>query len=30
MEAQGRLGATVAELRLPKRNSGELGPDGLE
>jgi hypothetical protein len=30
MEAQGRLGATVAELRLPKRNSGDRGPDGLE
>jgi hypothetical protein len=28
--AQGRDGATVAELRLHRRNSGERGPGGLE
>jgi hypothetical protein len=28
--AQGRDGATVAELRLHRKNSGERGPGGLE
>jgi hypothetical protein len=30
VEAQGRDGATVAELRLRKNNFGERGPDRLE